>query len=290
MVSDNPKGAQMTTNLKNGTDTDEKLGWLQGELKKLNSVIVAYSGGVDSAFLLKVAHDTLSATGGRVLAVTARSASYPQSEMASAKELAKSIGAEHRIIDSDELENPAYQENPTDRCYFCKGELFGLLDEIAKAEGYNAILDGANADDLTDHRPGSKAAREKSVHSPLQMAQLTKQEIRQISKSMGLPTWDKPSAACLASRIPYGDMITTGKLSMVEQAELVLKDMGFGQLRVRHHGNIARIELDPSQMSKALDPATSRAIHSALKQIGYSYITLDILGYRTGSMNEVIEK
>ncbi len=280
----------MSINLKKESVAQKKMASLQDQITRLSSVIVAYSGGVDSAFMLKVAHDTLSNSGGRALAVTARSPSYPRSELEAAQELARSIGAEHMIIESEELDDPNYQSNPMDRCYYCKGELFGKLVEIAETENINAILDGANADDLSDHRPGSQAAREKDVLSPLQSVGLTKQEIRELSKEMGLPTWDKPAMACLASRIPYGDLITSDNLSMVEQAERALKEMGFGQLRVRHHGYIARIELDPAEFSKAIDPSKSEAIYKALKAIGYNYVTLDILGYRTGSMNEVTDK
>jgi uncharacterized protein len=269
------------------TVTDEaraKLARLKAELKALKSVLVAFSGGVDSSFLLKVAHDTLGA--GKVLAVTARSSTYPQRELDNAITVARLIGARHMVIDSEELEIEGFSKNPVNRCYYCKGELFGKLTQVAAKEGLLAVLDGANADDARDHRPGSVAAVERGVRSPLKECGVTKKEIRALSLEMGLTTWNKPAFACLASRFPYGDEITREKLGMVEQAEYFLRDMDFTQLRVRNHGGVARIELAPDEMARAVEPDTARKIHDRLKEIGFKYVALDLIGYRTGSMNE----
>ncbi len=270
--------------------TEEKLKKLETALSGLGSVIVAFSGGVDSAFLLKVAADTLAGGAGRALAVTARSAALPKRELDGAIALARLIGVEHRVIDSDELSVEGYAKNPPDRCYYCKSELFTKLAAIAKEEGYKAVLDGANADDKDGHRPGALAAEEMAVRSPLQEAGLTKSEIRSLSKRMGLPTWDKPAFACLASRFPYGEIITDEKLRMVERAEQALADLGFAQYRVRYHGDVARIELDPEDIPRAVEPETAREIHTALNEAGFKYVALDILGYRTGSMNEGLSR
>ncbi len=267
------------------TDTArEKLARVKEELKSLGSVVVAFSGGVDSAFLLKVAHDTLG--GDKVLAATARSSTYPQRELDGAVTVAGFIGARHMVIDSEELEIEGFARNPVNRCYYCKGELFDKLTRIAAKEGLSAVLDGANADDASDHRPGAIAAGERGVRSLLKECGVTKKEIRALSLEMGLPTWNKPAFACLASRFPYGDEITREQLGMVEQAEYFLRDMGFTQVRVRNHGGVARIELAPDEMARAVDPNTARRIHDRLKEIGFKYVALDLLGYRTGSMNE----
>ncbi|VAX19765.1 ATP-utilizing enzyme of the PP-loop superfamily [hydrothermal vent metagenome] len=265
---------------------DEKLARLQKLILNKKSVIVAFSGGVDSSFLLKVCHDTLKKAGGKTVAVTGNSASYPASELADAKRLAQEIGAEHMIIDTDELKNESYSKNPPDRCYHCKTELFKKLASIAKIRGITAIFDGTNADDLADHRPGSRARDEKGVISPLQEARLTKDEIRTLSKKMGLFTWNKPAFACLASRMPYGSSITTENLKMVETAEDAIRKLGFAQVRVRHHGEVARIEFLKADIPQAMDPTVADSIYNVVKKAGFLYVSVDIKGYRQGSMNE----
>ncbi|HEB71782.1 MAG TPA: ATP-dependent sacrificial sulfur transferase LarE [Nitrospirae bacterium] len=259
---------------------------LESALKELGSVVIAFSGGVDSAFLTKVAADTLSSNGGRALAVTAKSGSLPKRELDEAIELARLIGIKHRVIESDEMSVEGYVSNPPDRCYYCKSELFGKLTAIANDEGFNAVLDGANADDMAGHRPGSKAADEMKVRSLLREAGLTKKEIRVLSRGLGLPTWDKPAFACLASRFPYGEAITDDKLAMVERSEQILAEQGFTQFRVRYHGDVARIELNQAEISKAVKPEVAEQINTAFTRIGFKYVAVDIIGYRTGSMNE----
>ncbi len=271
------------------TNSAIKLTNMKSEIASLGSALVAFSGGVDSSFLLKVCLDTLAGTGGKVLAVTARSSTYPSSELSEAISLASSMGARHMVIDSEELEIEGFASNPPDRCYHCKNELFGKLLDIARKEGLAAILDGANADDLRDYRPGSKAAKELGVRSPLKESGLTKDEIRTFSRDLGLPTWEKPAFACLASRFPYGVTITTEKLTMVELAEKALRELGFRQARVRHHGIVARIELEPELIARAVEPVMAEKIQNALKETGFSYVAVDILGYRTGSMNETLK-
>ena len=265
----------------------EKLNALRGKIAEAGSVLVAFSGGVDSSFLLKVARDTLDGEGS-VLAVTARSSTYPQRELEEAARIARMIGAPHRIIDSEELEIEGFADNPPDRCYFCKGELFGKLSVIAGEEGYAAVLDGANADDLQDYRPGSKAAREKNARSLLQEVGMTKAEIRELSREMGLPTWNKPSFACLASRFPFGEKITAPKLSRIDKAENFLRRIGFEQVRVRSHGDIARIELKSDDIPVAAAAAVAGRIHRELFALGFKFVTLDLAGYRTGSMNATL--
>lgn len=263
----------------------QKLDLLEGILQRMGSCVVAFSGGVDSSFLLKIAFDTL---GNKVLAVTATSPTYPKKELEGTMEVAKGIGVRHLIIRSAELDIKGFRDNPVDRCYFCKKELFSELKEIANKEGLSYILDGSNYDDLRDFRPGRKAKEEFGVRSPLLEAGLKKDEIRSLSQKVGLPTWNKPQFACLASRFPYFEEITEGKLRMVEEAEDYLQGEGIRQIRVRHHNHLARIEVLKEDIEIFLDPSFREKVTNKLRQIGYDYITLDLQGYRAGSMNEIL--
>lgn len=269
-------------------DLEQKLQQLKSVIKGLTSVLVAFSGGVDSTFLLKVCLDTLGSD--KVLAVTAKSATYPERELQDAVRLAGMLGARHKIIESEELDIPGFSDNPPERCYYCKKELFGKLLDIARHEGLNFVVDGSNFDDTADFRPGMRAVRELGVRSPLKESGITKEDIRAISKRMGLPTWDKPSFACLSSRFPYGEKITKEKLNRVARAEEALRDQGFSQYRVRSHGDIARIEVKPEEMGRFFDRDVREQVVQKIKLAGFSYVTLDLLGYRTGSMNEVLKE
>nr|WP_073255950.1 ATP-dependent sacrificial sulfur transferase LarE [Caldanaerovirga acetigignens] len=266
----------------------EKLEKLKDMIKNLGRVIVAFSGGVDSTFLLKVCLDVLGKE--NVLAVTARSSTYPARELEEAKELAKSFGANHEIIVSEELEVPGFSENPPERCYYCKKELFGQLVKIASERGFNFVLDGSNADDAGDFRPGMKAKDELGVKSPLKEAGLTKAEIRTLSQKMGLPTWNKPSFACLASRFPYGERITEEKLNRVGRAEDLLSELGFVQYRVRSHGDLARIEVSSEEIERFFEKSLREKVVAEFKKLGFVYVSLDLTGYRTGSMNEGLKE
>lgn len=266
---------------------DEKLVKLNEILKSMGSVAVAFSGGVDSTFLLKVAFDNLK---DKVLAITASSSTFPEREMNEAIEFAKNIGANHMIIKSEELDIKGFAKNPQNRCYYCKRELFSKMKEIAAENGYEFVVDGTNADDTGDYRPGMAALKELGVRSPLLETGFTKADIRRLSKEMGLPTWDKPSFACLSSRVPYGQEITKEKLNMIEKSEQFLLDMGFRQVRVRHHGDIARIEVSPEERKKFFDLDLMDSVSEKLQEIGFKYVTLDLKGYRTGSMNEVLNR
>ena len=254
-------------------------------LADLPSVVVAYSGGVDSAYLAFAATEVL---GPRALCITADSPSYPGRHRALALRLAREFSFNHEIIRTDEMSRPEYRANPANRCYYCKHELYTHLSEIARDRGIPVIADGSNADDRGDYRPGRQAAREFGVRSPLDEAELTKAEIRELSREAGLPTWDEPASACLSSRIPYFSEVTDDKLRMIERAETVLRDLGFRVCRVRHHDTLARIEIARDEMPRALEPDVADAIDRELRAIGYAHVTLDLRGYRLGSLNEAL--
>lgn len=265
----------------------EKYNLLKENIKKRGSAAIAFSGGVDSTFLVKVVKEVL---GTNMMAITATSSTYPQRELQEAIQYAKDMQVNHLVISSEELDIEGFASNPTNRCYYCKKELFSKINEIAKENQLAYVFDGSNVDDEGDYRPGMQAARELEVISPLKEAGLTKEDIRFLSKELGLPTWDKPAFACLSSRFPYGNEITVAKLKMVEEAEQFLLDMGLRQVRVRHHGEIARIEVAPKERIQFFDLDVMNRIGEKFQQIGFPYVTLDILGYRTGSMNEVLSE
>ena len=265
---------------------ENKLEYLKEYLKGLGSVAVAFSSGVDSTFLLKVAHDVL---GDKAIAITAQSCSFPKRELNEAKAFCEKEGIQHVICQSEELEIEGFSKNPPNRCYLCKKELFEKIGDIAKKNGIEYIAEGSNMDDNGDYRPGLIAVKELGVKSPLREAKLTKAEIREYSKELGLPTWDKQSFACLSSRFVYGETINEEKLGMVDKAEQLLLDMGFHQVRVRIHGMMARIEIEPAEFDKLMKEENRFKIVQEFKKYGFTYVTLDLLGYRCGSMNETLK-
>jgi pyridinium-3,5-biscarboxylic acid mononucleotide sulfurtransferase len=266
-----------------GAELGLKLERLKAIFAPMRSVMVAFSGGVDSTFVLRVAHDAI---GDRALALTTTSPTMPDDDRRSALEMARMIGARHLVVGSNELEVPGYAENPLNRCYLCKQNLFTVCEAKAAELGIDEIVDGLNLDDLHDYRPGIKAAGEKRVRHPLVEAELTKAEIRELSRAMGLPTWDRPASPCLSSRFPYGTRITPEGLEQVENGERLLHAMGFRVARVRHHGDVARLEVETSEIPRLLEPQTRETVDRELRKIGFRFVTVDLKGFRSGSLNE----
>jgi uncharacterized protein len=258
---------------------------LHSLLSQLGSVIVAFSGGADSAYLAHAAHKVL---GARALAVTAESASYPDAHRQLALRVAREFDIPHEVIHTAEIQRPEYRANPANRCYFCKDELYSHLATLARARGFAVVVDGSNADDRGDYRPGRQAAREHGVRSPLDEVELSKADIRALSHAAGLPTWDVPASACLSSRIPYGSEVTEEKLRTIEAAENVLRELGFRVFRVRHHETLARLEIAKDEMPRALEPAVAERLTRGLRALGYQHVTVDLQGYRLGSLNEAL--
>lgn len=262
---------------------ENRLAHLKAELNKYKSAVIAFSGGVDSTFLARISKDVY---GDKLLLVTATSSTYPFYELEEAKSLAKLLGIRHKLIVSEEIDIPGYADNPPDRCYYCKSELFGKIKYIADKEGYEAVYDGSNSDDLQDFRPGMKAKKEQGIISPLAETGFTKSDIRHYSSELGLPTAKKQSYACLASRFPYGEKITKVKLHRLAMAEFEIRKLGYTQFRIRSHENLARLEFIPAEMNKAWEE--KEMLKEICQKSGFNYVTLDLTGYRTGSMNEVL--
>lgn len=265
---------------------DEKIASLREIVRNTGGLAIAFSGGVDSTLLAAIAHEEL---GDSAIAVTAHSPTYPEREQNEANELAKQIGIRHIVVDSNELHIPGFSDNPPDRCYHCKSELFTVVGQIAKDNGIKFVADGTNADDLNDYRPGRRASKELGVLAPLLEANMTKDDIRECSRRLALPTAEKPAFACLASRFPYGSTITEDKLTAVDAMENGLRDLGFNQLRVRHHGQVARIEVPADDIERIATLTIRRQVVELAKNAGFTYVSLDLEGYRTGSMNEDLD-
>jgi uncharacterized protein len=262
---------------------DAKLDRMRAIFAPMRSLIVAFSGGVDSTLVLKVAHDTL---GGRVLALTTTSPTMPDEDRDSALAMARLLGARHLVVESNELEIPGYAANPLNRCYLCKHNLFTVCEAKAAELGIDEIADGLNLDDLHDYRPGMQAASEKRVRHPLVEAEMSKAEVREVSRSMGLPTWDRPASPCLSSRFPYGTVITPEALAKVAAGEKLLHSMGFAIARVRYHGEVARLELEQSRIAQIFEPALRDTVEREFKKIGFRFVAIDLKGFRSGSLNE----
>ncbi|CAN5912618.1 ATP-dependent sacrificial sulfur transferase LarE [soil metagenome] len=269
-----------------GTKIDGRLAELQNSVGSYESALVAFSGGVDSSLALAIAASAIPKE--NVLAVTSNNETYLPSELDLAKDVADSLGVEHLVVNTRELDDPNYSSNPTNRCYFCKSTLYSDLDSLAHSRGYDCVIDGANADDEGDYRPGRKAARELGVVSPLSLAGVGKDEVRELARHLGLSSWDKPALACLSSRFPYGQEITPEKLTQVARAEEFLRDRGFQQVRVRHHGDIARLEVGSEEMDRAF--AERGEIATELQDAGFLYVALDLAGYKSGSLNATLGK
>lgn len=263
---------------------EQKKRRLKETLRGYDSTLIAFSGGADSAYLAYMANEIL---GDRALSITADSPSLASFQRADALNFARKYNLRHEVILTEEMQNPAYIANPTNRCFFCKDELFQKLSLLATQRGFRTVVYGVNMDDLSDYRPGQMAAKKFAVRAPLVEAELSKAEIRTLSKEAGLDTWDHPASACLSSRIPYGMMVTVDKLRTIDRGEQALHDLGFRQVRVRHHGEIVRIEISPEEMAHALQPEVARQFSQIFKNLGFKYVTLDLDGYRQGSMNEV---
>ncbi|HEX6164393.1 MAG TPA: ATP-dependent sacrificial sulfur transferase LarE [Vicinamibacterales bacterium] len=289
MMTKTTKMTTRTTRTIASTKTSSALAAKRRHLEEIlagyRSVLIAFSGGVDSAYLAIAAAEVL---GERALAVTADSPSYPDAHRRLALSIASQFGFAHEIVHTSELDRPEYRANPSNRCYFCKDELYSQLSALAAERGFAVVVDGNNADDRGDYRPGRQAAREHGVRSPLDAAELTKDEIRELAREAGLESWNEPASACLSSRIPYGTEVSDDKLRQIESAETVLRDLGFRVFRVRHHDTVARLEIARSEMARALDPAINTQIVTALKALGYQYVSLDLQGYRLGSLNEAL--